>query len=299
MPNHPQTILITGATAGLGRHAALHLAARGHTVIATGRREALLETLRAEAKGTVHGVRLDVTDAESIAAARAKILELTGGRGVDALVNNAGYGLAGPIELLDPDDLRAQFETNVFGLVAVTRAFVPEMRARGAGRIVNVGSMGGRITFPLLGAYNATKYAVEALSDAMRYELKPFGIDVVLVEPGPIESDFSATTMAGTAAARKSPGPYAPYLADAEALQAKNDALAAKPIVVSRAVEKAIVRRRPRARYLVPFAARILVTVVQLLPTRLVDAVMRRMTGLNRPPAPEAAGTRTPVSEAA
>src|SRR5688572_2228340 len=162
MSNTSLTILVTGSTSGIGKHAALHLARRGHTVIATGRNEGALAKLAGEAPGlSLSTVRLDVTDARSIAEAAKEVDRLTGGRGVDVLVNNAGYGLAAPVVELRDEDVRAQFETNVFGLIAVTRAFVPAMIARKRGRVINIGSIGGRITFPMFGAYHATKYAVE------------------------------------------------------------------------------------------------------------------------------------------
>jgi NAD(P)-dependent dehydrogenase (short-subunit alcohol dehydrogenase family) len=187
-----KTILITGATAGIGRHAALELVRQGHHVIATGRRATALATLKDEASslasmrgGRLDVLPLDVTDANSVAAAAAAVGDLTSNRGVDVLVNNAGYGQMGPVEEVSDAELRRQYDTNVFGLMSVTRAFLPKMRERGDGRVVNVGSIGGRYTFPLMGAYNSTKYAVESLSDALRNELAPFGIDVSIVEPGP------------------------------------------------------------------------------------------------------------------
>src|SRR4051812_16541747 len=146
-----QTILVTGATSGIGRHAALYLAKRGHRVFASGRNDkalaALMSSPEAVAAGTgLETVQLDVTDAASIARARQIVHERTGGRGLDVLVNNAGFGVLGPTELITEADMRAQYETNVFGLMAVTRAFLPDMRARRSGRIINVSSLGGRYT---------------------------------------------------------------------------------------------------------------------------------------------------------
>jgi short-subunit dehydrogenase len=276
-----KTILITGATAGIGRATALALARAGHTVIATGRRVDALASLQAEAPaGRVHAIALDVTRAESIAAAKREVDRITAGAGVDALVSNAGYGLVGPLESIGDDDLRAQFETNVFGLVAMTRAFVPQMRARGAGRVVNVGSMGGRVTFPLMGAYNATKYAVESISDALRNELAPFGIRVALIEPGAIHSEFGERAMGFASKYADPASPYAPILADAEKIRAQFDATAVGPEVVVRAIEHAIVARRPRARYVVPFRTNLILAAFRLLPTSWMDAILRAATGL-------------------
>ena len=285
-----QTVLITGATAGLGRHAALHLARKGHRVIATGRREDALASLREEAEGTeLETLVLDVNDAESIAAAAAEIARRTDGRGLDALVNNAGYGQMGPLELVSDQELRAQFDTNVFGLMAVTRAFLPAMRARGRGRIVNVSSVGGQVTFPFGGAYHATKYAVEALSDALRKELRIFGIDVVLIEPGPIRSEFSERAMSTLVRQVEIDSPYAPMLARADDIRAQTDKMSAGPEVVSRAIERAVTSRRPGTRYMVPFSSRFITGFLRLLPTRVADWLMLRAMGVRRGslPAPE------------
>jgi short-subunit dehydrogenase len=175
---NPKTVFITGATAGIGRTTALHLASLGHHVIASGRKPTELAKLAAEARGLagkLDVIPLDVTQPDSIAAAVVEVTRLTGERGLDALINNAGFGVLGPTSEISDAEIRRQYETNVFGLMNVTRAFLPAMRARRAGRIINVSSVGGRITLPYFGVYNSTKYAVESLSDALRYELGPFG----------------------------------------------------------------------------------------------------------------------------
>ncbi|MFL6250780.1 MAG: SDR family oxidoreductase, partial [Actinomycetes bacterium] len=191
-----QSILITGATSGIGRDAALRLARAGHLVLAGGRRPDALAALARDARGRLEPVTLDVTDPASVAAARALVERRTGGRGLDVLVNNAGYALPGPLEALADADLRGLFDTNLFGLLAVTRAFVPAMRERGQGRVVNVGSIMGRVAMPLLGAYNATKHAVAAMTETLRMELAPFGITVVLVEPGAVRTGFASRALA-------------------------------------------------------------------------------------------------------
>lgn len=295
-----KTILITGATTGIGRHAALFLARRGHRVFATGRNEAALARLALEAEGTsLEILRLDVTSAASIEAARAEVDRRTGGRGLDALVNNAGFGIAAPTELLSDADLRSQFETNVFGLMAVTRAFLPAMHERGRGRVVNVSSVGGRVTLPMYGGYNATKYAVESLSDALRRELGPLGIDVVLIEPGVIKSEFierSMTPMDGYAAAAA--GRYGRVLQRWSKIRALSEARAADPRCVARAMARAIEARRPRARYVTPLSARLMLAFAQVLPTRLVDLVMRLAIGHRRPRLGARAGSRSMALQA-
>ncbi len=274
-------ILITGATAGIGRHAALHLARAGHRVIATGRKPALLADLRKQAAGTnLETLELDVTRAESIDAAREEIAARTSGYGIDVLVNNAGYGLMGPLEEISDVDLRAQYDTNVFGLVAMIRAFVPQMRARGAGRVINVSSMGGRMTFPFMGAYNSTKYAVESLSDALRMELAPFGVAVSLIEPGAIKSDFADRAMSTTRSVAGSP--YAPILSDADRMKKQFEATEVGPECVSRAIEKAATARWPRARYVAPARTLFALFLMRVLPTSWTDALLRTATGLTR-----------------
>ncbi len=277
-----QTILITGATAGIGRHAALHLAGRGHKVIATGRNEKALAELKAEANGAIETVRLDVTDKASIDEAKAKVDGLTGGRGLDVLVNNAGYGVLGPTALITDSDVRAQYETNVFGLMAVTRAFLPQMMSRGQGRVVNVSSVGGRITLPLFGVYNSTKYAVESLSDALRIELAPFGVSVSLIEPGYIATNFTDRSMKEVSKYQTSDSPYAAVLDRAEELRKAVDKTAVGPMATSRAIEKAATARWPRARYVAPGYNALGIFFMKVMPTSWVDFVMGRLVGLTR-----------------
>jgi short-subunit dehydrogenase len=274
-----KTVLITGATAGIGRFLALDLARRGHRVLATGRDEKALAALRAEAP-SVETLGLDVTSAPSVEAARGRVDELTSGRGVDVLINNAGYGLPGAVEELRLDDLRAQLETNVIAVVAVTQAFLPRMRQRGSGRIIMMSSAAGRVTFPLFGAYHASKYALEALSDALRAELAPTGIRVVLVEPGPIKSEFAERTYALLEKARAAGSPYASAYEAALAYKRAKNAHAPGPECVARAVRHAIESGAPRARYAMPFSTRMLLRFFPFLPVALRDRLVRKRAGL-------------------
>jgi short-subunit dehydrogenase len=272
-------VLITGATAGIGRTTALHLAANGYHVIATGRRVAELESLRKEAGANLSTTVLDVTSAASIAAAVAEVERITSGHGLDVLVNNAGFGVIGPLTEIADSELRRQYDTNVFGLMAVTRAFVPAMRRRGRGRIINVSSLGGKMTIPFMGAYNSTKYALESLSDALRYELRAFGIDVVLIEPGVIHTQFADTAL--TPVEQYKDTAYGPAIARADKLRQRMDATGVGPEVVARAIHKAIRRRRPAARYVAPWYGRILLGVLAVTPTRVQDAAFRRLSFLS------------------
>jgi short-subunit dehydrogenase len=280
-----KTILITGATAGIGRHAALHLAKQGHRVIASGRKAAALAELALEASAdgaALETLELDVTDRASIAAAKETIDELTKGHGLDVLINNAGYGLAAPLAEATDADLRAQFETNVFGLMAVTRAFLPQMIARGAGRVLNVSSVGGRVTFPLMGAYHASKYAIEAMSDALRNELRPFGVDVVLIEPGAIQTGFMDRMNQALSPYKKDNSLYAPIFDRAEKVSQRTMDMAPGPMPVSKAIARAITARRPRARYVAPGYNLLMLAFMAILPTFIRDAIFRAAFGLSR-----------------
>jgi short-subunit dehydrogenase len=277
-------VLVTGSTSGIGRATALHYARLGHHVIATGRKLDLLEAMRTEATsrslpGKLDIALLDVTSQASIERAADEVDRMTGGHGVDILINNAGYGLCGPMADIEDADLRAQFDTNVFGLMAVTRAFLPAMRARRGGKIFNISSVGGKVTFPFFGAYHGTKYAVEAFSDALRYELRPYHIDVVVIEPGPIATAFGDTAMknvkkyVGTA--------YTVSVEKAEAIQAQFEKRAASPEKVAKQIAKISAKRRPAARYAAPFYNGALFWLNAALPTRVWDWAVRKLAFLN------------------
>jgi NAD(P)-dependent dehydrogenase (short-subunit alcohol dehydrogenase family) len=275
-----RSILITGATSGIGREAALRLARGGHLVLAGGRRRDLLAGLARESGGLLEPLVLDVTDPASVAAAGELVARRTGGRGLDVLVNNAGYALPGPLEALAEADLRELFEVNLFGLLAVTRAFLPAMRERGQGRVVNVGSIMGRVAMPLLGAYNASKHAVAAVTDALRIELAPFGVTVVLVEPGAVRTGFAARALAGLAPYRDPASPYATALAGTDAAWALVYRLAPGPAAAGRAVARAATADHPAPRYVVPARNRLVVAALAALPTPAADAAKRRIMGM-------------------
>jgi short-subunit dehydrogenase len=276
------TILITGASSGIGRAAALALSNAGHHVIAAARRLAALEALRSESTGKITPLQLDLDSAASIEAAALEIDRITEGRGLDALVNNAGFATAGALAELSDRDLRAQFETNVFGLMALTRALLPAMLARGEGRVINVSSVSGRIPAPLLGAYHASKYALEALSDALRMELAPFGIKVTIVEPGTIRTEFAARAHTEIDRSRPSGSRYESIYSKMGEIEARFDRMAGTPAPVVRAIQRALFARRPHARYVAPRRFMLLIALIRVLPTCWVDSAMQRMFGLTR-----------------
>jgi short-subunit dehydrogenase len=287
-PKTSKTVLLTGATAGIGRYLALDLAARGHRVFATGRSASALAALREQGASrglAIHVVQLDVTSDQSIAQAHHAVREQTDGHGVDVVVNNAGYGQAGSLIELSDAALRAQFDTNVFGLMAVTRAFAAEMLSRRRGWIVNVSSVGGRVTFPFFGAYHASKYALEALSDALRAELYSLGVRVAVVEPGPIHSNFSERAF-GSLPAAQGASPYAASYALAGGIREASDRASFSPEHVARAVRKAIGSRRPRARYVAPWFLALPLAFLPFVPTRWLDALLRRVFALRARPLP-------------
>ncbi len=281
MSNKSKIVLITGATAGIGRKTALHLAKQGHHVIATGRKVAELVKLRTEASGTkLETLTLDVTSLGSIAAAVEEVARMTNGYGVDVIINNAGFGVLGPTSEITDSETRRQFETNVFGLLNVTRAFLPKMRDRRGGRIINVSSVGGRVTLPFFGVYNATKYAVESLSDALRYELRAFGIDVTLIEPGVIRTNFEATAVGNLEQFDASP--YKHAMEKVEQLSRTFDKFASEPIVIAKAIARAVNARRAPARIVAPRSTYFILWLSAVMPTRMWDWSMRKMGYLSK-----------------
>jgi NADP-dependent 3-hydroxy acid dehydrogenase YdfG len=271
-------ILVTGASSGIGRAVAIELAQRGHTVFAAARRLAALEELAESHRGIV-AVPLDVTDEKSIETAWALVDSAGQGAGIDVLVNAAGFALTGPIETLTTQEVKRQFDTNVFGLLAVTRAVLPGMRRRRAGRIVNISSVVGRTSFPAMGVYGATKYAVEALSDALRMELAPLGIKVVLIEPGFVATDIvdaSSRERDDAAIASGDVDGYRPLIEGAERFLEKQMKQAMPAPALARTIADAAEARRPRTRYVAPVSAKGLVALFTRLPDRLADAAKRR-----------------------
>src|SRR6266704_1470144 len=206
MANVSRAVLITGCSTGIGRATAEHLATSGWRVYATARRPETIADLAARGCRTL---ALDVCDEASMRAAVETVERAEGAVGV--LVNNAGYGQEGAFEETPMAEVRRQFETNVFGLIRLSQLALPGMRRQGWGRIVNLSSMGGRLTLPGGAFYHATKYAVEALSDALRFEVKPFGIDVVVIEPGPIRTRFGDTAIASIGSGTRDDSPYAAF----------------------------------------------------------------------------------------
>jgi NAD(P)-dependent dehydrogenase (short-subunit alcohol dehydrogenase family) len=274
-----KAVLITGCSTGIGRATAARLARSGWTVYATARRP---ESIADLAQAGCRTLALDVTDEDSMRAAVQTVEDAEGAVGV--LVNNAGYSQGGPIEQVPMDAVRRQFETNVFGAIRLAQLVLGGMRGQRWGKIVNVGSMGGRVTFPGGGLYHATKYSLEAISDALRFEVRGFGVDAILIEPGLITSDFAQAAVAATATLGEgedsTDGVYAKFNDKLAQLttgvyEGPMRRLGGGPDVVAKAIEKAISRRRAPARVLVTPSARLTVFQRRLLPDRAWDAAMR------------------------
>ncbi|HSV65962.1 MAG TPA: oxidoreductase [Mycobacteriales bacterium] len=274
MAEESNPILITGCSSGIGRATATRLGRAGKLVFATARK---LDSIADLERAGCRLLPLDVTDEASMATAVAEVERDHGA--VWALVNNAGYGEYGPVEEVSMNRVRRQFETNVFGLARMCQLVLPGMRAAGRGRIVNVGSMGGRLTFPASGYYHASKYAVEAISDALRYEVRPFGVAVSLIEPGTVRTGFEETAGRTLREAAPPDGPYADLvtaMGDTMARTFRRRLSGVSPEKVAAVIEQALAARTPRTRYLVGATARGLVTAHGVLPDRLWDSTLRR-----------------------
>jgi NAD(P)-dependent dehydrogenase (short-subunit alcohol dehydrogenase family) len=265
-------VLITGASAGIGHAAARLFLEKGWKVYAGARR---LERMRDLASLGAETFALDVTDENSVKAAAERVLAAGP---LDLLVNNAGYGAHGAIEDIPIEEARRQFEVNLFGLARLTQLFLPGMRERGAGTIINISSIAGKITVPAGGWYHASKHALEAYSDALRLETARFGIKVVLIEPGPIKTEWDNTALVNLEKYSGS-GPYAPMVRRiTEKFRAGYRAGAPGPEAVAAVIYKAAVARRPRARYPVPFGARLILLAKWLLPDCVLDFAIRLAT---------------------
>ncbi|AZQ40030.1 oxidoreductase [Streptomyces cyaneochromogenes] len=273
-----KTALVTGASSGIGEATALKLQSLGYTVYGAARRTDRLQKL---ADRGIRPLAMDVTDDDSMRAGIDRIVAETGR--IDVLVNNAGYGSYGAIEDVPMEEARRQFEVNVFGAMRLAQLALPHMRAQHTGTIVNITSMGGKIYTPLGGWYHGTKFALEALSDCLRLEAKPFGIDVVVIEPGGIATEWGAIA-ADQLEKSSADGAYGKQ-ADAVASSLRSEANAKRnspPQVIADAIGKAVTTRRPRTRYATGFGARPLIALRRVVSDRTFDTVISRAVGLPR-----------------
>lgn len=275
-----KAVLITGCSSGIGHATAELLAREGWTVYATARKP---ETLADLERAGCHTLALDVTNEDSMSAAVGAVVHAEGAVGV--LINNAGYSQSGAVESVPLEQVRRQFETNVFGLISMCQLALPGMRAQRWGRIVNLSSMGGRLTFPGGGLYHATKYSVEAISDALRFEVRGFGVEVIVIEPGLIVTNFGETA-AGSVG--ETDGPYADFNRDvARAIETVYHGPLAKlgggPDAVAQAIARALKSERPKTRYPVTPSARLMMAQRKVLPDRLWDLLMRTQFPVPKP----------------
>lgn len=282
-------VLITGCSTGIGRATATILAASGYMVVATARRSDEIENI-----GVAITQPLDVTDDASIASAVGAALERYGR--IDVLINNAGYAIRGAVEEVDLEAAKRMFDVNVNGIIRMIRAVAPSMRLQGSGRIVKIGSIGGKLAGPANGTYAASKHAVEALSDAMRWELTPFGIEVILIEPGEIKTDFLETALRSSSSLLdRQVSPYAALYRRLAAVTSSQRTHESEPETVARAVLAVLRAQRPHARYKVgvPLATRILAA----LPDAGKDVLMRALYGIRSPTTRPAAVQAVSASE--
>jgi NAD(P)-dependent dehydrogenase (short-subunit alcohol dehydrogenase family) len=273
-----KTALVTGASSGIGEATARKLQSLGFTVYGAARRTDRLKSLAADG---IRPLAMDVTDDASMQAGIDQIITETGR--IDVLVNNAGYGSYGALEDVDIDEGRRQFEVNVFGAMRLAQLVLPHMRTQRSGTIVNITSMGGKIYTPLGGWYHGTKFALEALSDCLRLEVKPFGINVVVIEPGGIATEWGGIA-ADNVEATSASGPYAPHaVAVAKSLRSEtNGNRNSPPSVIADAIGKAVTASTPKTRYAVGYGAKPLITARGLLSDRQFDALITRAVGLPR-----------------
>lgn len=273
-----QTVLITGASAGIGKITCLYLAEKGYNVIGTSRASSRLGDLYSEAdqRGvTVHGLELDINSDAEVQRVMPEVFKQFGE--IHALVNNAGYGLWGPLEIVSIDEMKTLFETNVFAVLRMTQVVLPAMIERRAGKIVNISSVLGRLAIPFNGAYASSKYALEGLSESMNHEVSPFGVHVALVEPGLFETEFQRSQVR----AQRADDPnlaYAPYVQRYNDRHQTFDKLASDPVKVAKVIHKIIRSRRPALRHPVGLESHAGIMGTRLLPGRLFQWMLGRAT---------------------
>jgi NAD(P)-dependent dehydrogenase (short-subunit alcohol dehydrogenase family) len=272
---------VTGGSRGIGRAVVWELARHGYQVFALARAHdelRVLEDAVRRAGLNVHAIRLDITDEASRQEAVAAIFDATDGYGLDVLVNNAGYGQFGPLEDTPIDRFRLQIEVNLIGLLAFTQPFLPHMRSRRRGWIINLSSAAGRTATPFMGAYNASKFGLEGMSDALRLELHPFGVHVVLIAPGPIRTEFGH--VADQLAEERPESPYWPLMQRWKQTRRTNSLMSRSPEAVARAVRRAAQSNRPRPRYTITASAKLGAIARRLVPDTVTDWVLRHTMGL-------------------
>ena len=277
-------VVITGASTGIGKTSALHLDRLGFRVFAGVRKDPDGEHLKRESSGRITSLRIDVTDPSTITSAAGTVTNIVDGAGLAGLVNNAGIVVAGPLEFLPLDKIRQQFEVNVFGQLAVTQAFLPLLR-KARGRIVNMGSISGRVSNPFIAPYSASKFALESFTDALRMELMPWGISVSIIEPGNIATPIWEKSIAASDDLLSGLPPvakelYGPVFTAVRKAAEKSGKGAIPAIVVARAVAHALSAKRPKTRYLIGRDARIQLILRKLLPDRVMDRITMWYLGL-------------------
>ena len=273
--NMKKVILLTGASSGIGYQTAEILAKEGHIVYGAARRTEKMEDLK---QFGVKSIYLDVTDENSI---KNVVDTIIGNEGrIDVLINNAGYGSFGAVENVDISEAKMQFEVNLFGLARLVQLVLPYMRKQKSGRIINVSSMGGRLTTYFGAWYHATKYALEAFSDALRMEVSDFGIDVSLIEPGGIKTDWGIIAADKLENSAKGGAYEKEAMKTAKGMKKQYSGnLLSNPIVITKAISKAVNSNRPKARYLIGFMAKPLVFLHTILPAKVFDKIMKKLMG--------------------
>jgi NAD(P)-dependent dehydrogenase (short-subunit alcohol dehydrogenase family) len=272
-----QVLLITGCSSGIGRATALEAARRGHTVFASARDPSTLRELQGQ--GSIRALALDVQDAASCRQGVQRVLEETGR--LDALVNNAGFAQYGAVEEVSLERWQQQFDVNVFGPIRMIQAALPPMREARRGTIVNISSVAGKLSIPFAAPYCSTKHALEAISDALRVELSPFGIRVVVIEPGPIVSKFEERARREVNALLKGNGPYSRFYGEAERAMDSDFRRGELPAeAVARVVIKAVEARRPKTRYLLTMMSKTVIPLRRVLPDRYFDRQMKKVLKL-------------------
>jgi short-subunit dehydrogenase len=279
-----QTAMVTGASSGIGEAIARQLAHQGATVVITARREDRLNQLKQviESGG---GKALAIAGDINAEEFRCHLVEETlkaSGR-IDALVNNAGYGQRGPVEMLPMEVIRQNFETNFFAVVGLSQLVIPTMREQHSGRIINISSVAGKISRPLTAVYSATKFALEAISDGLRFELAPFGIKVVIIEPGFINSEFLGVANDSEKALSNTEGPYQALLENSGSGKdyQRLRKMAGTPDDIAAIVLEALIVNNPRPRYAAPFHAKFAIALKRWLPERLADRVLVNQANIN------------------